>query len=565
MTAPQHIPAWKRLGLKLKHAPEEPEMTLDSHFESTNKRKASSIVENGLDPEPTLTPLKKAKKSKKATKSRNLPPAFSPTDPLPQAEHNEATSTAQTPSPKLSKHKSVSFTPDTKTSDGDSVKKLYQTWLLKQIAGLSPAKASEALRSFTPDSLFDPKTPPKVTSPKQSNRLELNLSPPTSWAQDTLSAPLTSTIRYLNNYHTSRPTWKFSKSKQNQVLKHAFDVSKIPLEHDDALKAYIMGLESPAARTRMRVTAREIRNSDMKSSTSSSPVPSSPSDEKKRKAKSPATKENPRTVKSPSETKTGSPKTPALNSQATTTETNREPEIETEGEKISKQYYIEALQRYKQNLQNNLVEAEERELQLSPEWQRRLHKRKRAELVLWSVGENAGSHDTNTTSGEAASDDGSYTVGANGVNGNHQVKDGAEGGNTAKRQKLTNGNALATPIKKKRKRKRRTDMQDDEDDSSSSSSSSSGSSSNGSDGGDDSSDDDDNKKGSTGSSSGSSSEGESETDDNSGSEKRKGGEEDSEDSSSSSGGDSGGDNTSASASSESNSASEDGGSGSDDS
>lgn len=99
---PSRTPAWKRLGLKLKSGQETPIVEAHRDIEpSTRKRKAET------DSTPSA---KKAKKTKE-----------------PAAATVPST-------PTLSRKKSVTFTPETKVEDGDSIKQLFSSWVAEQKA-----------------------------------------------------------------------------------------------------------------------------------------------------------------------------------------------------------------------------------------------------------------------------------------------------------------------------------------------------------------------------------------------------------------------------------------------
>src|ERR1700730_2373825 len=107
-----NIPAWKRLGLKLRSA------------------QPASV--------PYAAPVAAAAtKPKWSHRKRETPDQESPHVKRVKnsAEfHEPKTDTTPNQSPITSGHKrrkSVTFTPETKTEDGDSVKQLYNGWVLK--------------------------------------------------------------------------------------------------------------------------------------------------------------------------------------------------------------------------------------------------------------------------------------------------------------------------------------------------------------------------------------------------------------------------------------------------
>lgn len=100
-----------------------------------------------------------------------------------------------------------------------------------------------AYKNDTTQAASDSSTPvvkkPKVRTPK-----------------DTTNKPVPEYVRYLEQYHTDRPSWKFNKSKQNDLLKNIWNIYRVPLSCNEALVEYLDGLQGAAARQRLRQTAQ---------------------------------------------------------------------------------------------------------------------------------------------------------------------------------------------------------------------------------------------------------------------------------------------------------------------
>lgn len=420
----KHVPAWKKLGLKLKFAKEEPEDTQPSHNGTVNlkKRKSQADDEGAADRAPIGRSTKKSKKSKSRAeeteevvngygssherqdesrnrkKSKKLErkvedsaeavngnnePSNEPTNaerPSEKAKKLKVESDVPTvsingkdggmheqessPPPVLrttpaSKRKSVSFTPDTKTKDGDSVKGLYRTWIANQIAtdaSFDPSTVSPALRSIVPSIVASPESPSRAsiaavsTSESTTKDSEKPLKKPTKKPKTRL--PKTSSgpgpsrfdpiLTYLTIYHTSPQTWKFSKPHQNQILKHLFSLEHIPSSYDTALLSYIRGLKGTSARSRVRKEALAICKED-----------------------------DQWLAAEPSETE------------------KMENETITQCNARRRRDYESAVARIKQTLREKEEEREEREWELlgeKEEWEERIRKRRRAEIMLWNVG-----------------------------------------------------------------------------------------------------------------------------------------------------------------------------------
>ncbi|KAK4162683.1 hypothetical protein QBC43DRAFT_240948 [Cladorrhinum sp. PSN259] len=193
------VPAWKRLGLKLKGASDD---------------------SSAPAPVPTHTPSNvsqaRVNGSPASALKRKLPPSQTP--------YNSNSNYTQTPNKRLrggdqtpgSHRKSVSFTADTKTTSVEPAKK----------------KAKK------------PKKPKKEPAPKA----ETNLEP---------------SLEYLRQWQTSRDSWKFNKNHQTLLIKFIFsDDTKIPSADVPIFYQYIRDLQG-AVRTRLRAEAAEISKKDM--------------------------------------------------------------------------------------------------------------------------------------------------------------------------------------------------------------------------------------------------------------------------------------------------------------
>ncbi len=100
------IPAWRRFGLKLKSEQPTPGTTTEApeHVEHSKRKRDDATEEQ---------PSRKVKKNKK----------------IPRAVDESA---PETPIRNLARKKSVTFTPETKAEDGDSIKQLFTSWVAEQ-------------------------------------------------------------------------------------------------------------------------------------------------------------------------------------------------------------------------------------------------------------------------------------------------------------------------------------------------------------------------------------------------------------------------------------------------
>ena len=338
MVAVVHVPAWKKLGLKLKYAKDIP---IEGHEDFGRENVKASVVEDGDtgsksgslrsklidvkkvneappddgkstvtkpnkrkralskdDEDPVSPPSKKPKKSQAAALKTITDGVIE--SPAALRETPAASNINSAPSP--TKRKSVSFTPETKTKDGDSIKQLYNAWLAEQTDDFNPQTSAEALRPVSPSPTGETKEPSKARKTRKRKASKSTLLPSTVEPQtpDQRTTPYTKDLsqtkkakhrkvpgstssppsaepgaatqasepayippylQYLNEYHISRSTWKFNKAKQTTLLKHVFDPVIITPTYDLALQTYLCGLKGLAARARLRETALDILTS----------------------------------------------------------------------------------------------------------------------------------------------------------------------------------------------------------------------------------------------------------------------------------------------------------------
>lgn len=226
---PRPIPAWKRLGLKLKFANEYPDQPtqLRGNTSTSNKRRHSKEAETM--PQEALSEHDLKKRSQlhlldaKPTKRHRIDPK------------------ALSPSLKKDSNgirKTVSFTSDTKIEDGDSSKSLILNWEAQydqpSLANLPEDHRSSQKRD-------SPST--KSKSPSSKNK------------------PLAA-LEYLTQFGHSRETWKFNKKKEVWILRNLFAIKHISSDYDVDLAHYLQGLKSASARLRIRQEAEEIIRKD---------------------------------------------------------------------------------------------------------------------------------------------------------------------------------------------------------------------------------------------------------------------------------------------------------------
>jgi len=247
-----NIPAWKRLGLKLKSAQQEsvpyiaPVVVAPAVPEPKKKRKREIRDEEA--------PLGKSVKANKSAKF-----------------HEPTTDTTLNQSPVAPSHerrKSVTFTPETKTEDGDSIKQLYNGWIAKhppqgpnfhELRSRSASKTFEAaLEAEQIDSAIGEVLQEVEAAKKPKKKKAKKSKIPISQKVVKSTKQLDPALLYLKLFHESKSTWKFNKIHQINLLKNTFDIEKIPSEYIEFFYIYVTGLKG-RARIQLRDAAIAIK------------------------------------------------------------------------------------------------------------------------------------------------------------------------------------------------------------------------------------------------------------------------------------------------------------------
>ncbi|KKY18411.1 putative proteasome subunit alpha type 6 [Phaeomoniella chlamydospora] len=294
-TTAQRLPAWKRLGLKLKSA----EDSIDERSPISDALHVTSPGYNADNIERN-TSHSVAKKRKLSSPD----PDSTPSDGVPSKSPSALKKQSQ------SKKKRVSFAAETKTEDGDTA------------VSISPADLD--LLARTSSNSAD--TPAQPKKPKKAGKIKKTKS--------TNSEKPHSALQYLSQYHESRDTWKFNKNKETWLLKHIFSTADLPSSYDKALATYLGGLRGESAKSRLAQGATEEVSNVDDHLASTSQASQSMDD--------PATRDA---------------------------------------------YRAEARKRFKRNHEQFLDDLEKQEAEEpDPDRQRLLARRRRAEIILWSVG-----------------------------------------------------------------------------------------------------------------------------------------------------------------------------------
>ena len=282
-----HVPAWKKLGLKLKNASDPGPATPVLALVPRNKRKFQTIGDENVSKSESK-PTKRARRTKSpdssSIKSRPTQDVANPASITPK---------------KSTSRKSVSFAAGAKIEDGESAKDLYNTWFDTQKSSdpsFDPsAYNQDALKAITPTSIDfadqdqttltintsskdlqpNPTSKGKNKKKKKRNKSKSTTIPkaPPSSSQSTTARTTKASesdqpdtthpaLTYLKNHQSSPSTWKFSKSRSSYLLRHLFSLTHIPPSYTPALESYLSGLESQAAIQAIRQRALNIIKED---------------------------------------------------------------------------------------------------------------------------------------------------------------------------------------------------------------------------------------------------------------------------------------------------------------
>ncbi|KAF7563024.1 hypothetical protein G7046_g1112 [Stylonectria norvegica] len=199
-TGTQQVPAWKRLGLKLKPA-------------SASEPATGSPTVG----QPAGDSSQQQQQGWPSKRKLDAPPPASSSQFAKRPRRDEATGDWNG---QLKRQKSVTFAENPANN------------------GKAPLAAG---------SKFQPTAQKKIKGPPKKQ------TPPTADVQAALA--------YLKEWKTSRDSWKFNKNHQASLIKRAFDADGIPAADIDAFYDYIQDLKG-FTRMRLRDAALEIRTKD---------------------------------------------------------------------------------------------------------------------------------------------------------------------------------------------------------------------------------------------------------------------------------------------------------------
>ncbi|PHH67448.1 hypothetical protein CDD81_61 [Ophiocordyceps australis] len=212
----QRVPAWKRLGLKLKGQPTAAPRPADDGTPAVGQPGGGAQQQQHQ------------RQTHSTKRKLDAPPATEPSLGVIKKPRREGQLEGSSPL-SYKKPKSVSFadSPSQSLSASDKThhKTLPTPHQLQQQKQVKKAKG-----------------PPKKQKPMQT-------------------ADLTPALEYLRLWKSDRGTWKFNKNHQSTLIKNAFDPSAIPASDITLFYDYVCDLKG-FVRSRLHDAAMELRNSD---------------------------------------------------------------------------------------------------------------------------------------------------------------------------------------------------------------------------------------------------------------------------------------------------------------
>lgn len=226
----QHVPAWKRLGLKLKYAREladsaQLSSTTGSNDSDSVSKKRKQRADSGF----TNGTLRNGHVPDHSTRSAN------------DIQHQP-----------FKKRKSVSFTEDTKDEDGDSRITIdFPPGKTGPAASKRKGASGQHADQTSQADGNNAKSSPKKT--KERNARSGNQVSSFSTARKSVDS-----LDYLKLHHEDFGSWKFNKNREIWILKNVLSTQAIPPAWNRALAGYIHGLPSQsAARKRLEQQCRQ--------------------------------------------------------------------------------------------------------------------------------------------------------------------------------------------------------------------------------------------------------------------------------------------------------------------
>ena len=151
----------------------------------------------------------------------------------------------------------MTFTPDTKIEDGFTGQAYFKDWAngqKKDQPASEPAQEqTPAEKKLSKKEKKQAKQEAKAAKPKKQPA-----TPNGESSGGSHSREVPDYVLYLTQFHSDPSNWKFNKRKQNDLLKNALNIWRIPAQHNDALVAYVGGLQGAYAQQRLLDQAEDV-------------------------------------------------------------------------------------------------------------------------------------------------------------------------------------------------------------------------------------------------------------------------------------------------------------------
>lgn len=153
------------------------------------------------------------------------------------------------------RRKSVTFTEETKATDGNSAQS-FSDQVSDAAAVNAHVSGSESSGTGKSPVKKAKKSKGEKSGPEGENSPKKRRTKPPQEPSETQAKP--EYVKYLRQYHQERDSWKFNKNHQTALLKNAFNLDAVPSSLTPALVSYISGLQGKGPRQRLIETAVAI-------------------------------------------------------------------------------------------------------------------------------------------------------------------------------------------------------------------------------------------------------------------------------------------------------------------
>ena len=231
------VPAWKKLGLKLKYVKDEE--TIDANVQTAA-------------PEEAIT--SSTRKSRKRERDKSSQETFNAAsvEPLPSGKKRRLDG-------------GIGNGLRAGPGDGGEIlkpmEKSVRFALDKKSRDQSTTGATDGILETTVKAETEGGQKERQKLPKEGHKKAKQCTTPTTDASHNHETPI---LSYLTRYYEDRSAWKFRKNRETLLFKHMFSLERVPSRYNTALLAYLKGLKGEAARQRIRQAAEQAIRADNK-------------------------------------------------------------------------------------------------------------------------------------------------------------------------------------------------------------------------------------------------------------------------------------------------------------